>query len=297
MVEDPYKVLGVPRGASDDDVRRAYRKLVKENHPDVNPGNGAAAEEKIRAINAAFAIVGDDDKRRAFDQGQIDANGEQRRGYSRAGANGQRPGTPGAEDFGFGDIFSDLFGRGRPGGTPGSQATRGQDVRYTLEVDFLEAAVGSRKRVTLPEGGVLDLSVPEGVVDSQVLRLKGKGTPGLRGGDAGDAMVEIKVRPHPEFRRDGDDILLDLPITIDEAVLGARIEVSTISGRVQFALPKSTSSGRSFRIKGKGVNNTTTGIQGDQIVTIRIVLPERADESLSYFLTEWRKKNAYRVRS
>jgi DnaJ-class molecular chaperone len=298
MAEDPYKVLGVPRGASEDELRRAYRKLVKENHPDVNPGNSAAAEDKIRAINAAFAIVGDEDKRRQFDQGQIDANGEPRRGYQRAGtAGGQRPGQPGAEDFGFGDIFSDLFGRGRPGGAPGTQPLRGQDVRYTLEVDFLEAAVGSRKRVTLPEGGVLDLTVPEGVVDSQVLRLKAKGTPGLRGGEAGDAMVEIKVRAHPEFRREGDDILIELPITIDEAVLGARIEVPTISGRVQFALPKSTSSGRAFRIKGKGVNNSTTGIQGDQIVTIRIVLPERPDESLSYFLSEWRKKNSYKVRS
>jgi DnaJ-class molecular chaperone len=297
MAEDPYKVLGVLRSASDDDVRRAYRKLVKENHPDVNPDNSAAAEDKIRAINAAFGIVGDDDKRRQFDQGQIDANGEPRRGYQRAGAaGGARPGQPGAEDFGFGDIFSDLFGRGRPGGPAGPQPMRGQDVRYTLEVDFLEAAVGSRKRVTLPEGGVLDLTVPEGVVDSQVLRLKGKGTPGLRGGEAGDAMVEIKVRTHPDFRRENDDILIDLPVSIDEAVLGARIEVSTIAGRVQFALPKSTSSGRAFRIKGKGVNNTTTGVQGDQIVTVRIVLPERADESLAYFLSEWRKKNAYKVR-
>lgn len=294
MVEDPYKVLGVARGASDDDIRRAYRKLVKENHPDVNPANAAEAESKIRAINAAFAILGEDDKRRQFDAGLIDANGEPRRGYSRAGAHagGGRPGAPGAEDFGFGDIFSDLFGRGKPGPQP----MRGQDVRYTLEVDFLEAAVGSRKRVTLPEGGVLDLNVPEGVTDGQTLRLKGKGTPGLRGGDAGDALVEVKVRPHPEFRREGDDIYIELNVTIDEAVLGARIEVPTISGRVQLALPKGTSSGRAFRIKGKGVRNSTTGNQGDEIVTIKIILPERVDESLAYFLAEWRKKNAYKVR-
>jgi DnaJ-class molecular chaperone len=295
MVEDPYKVLGVPRAASDDDVRKAYRKLVKENHPDLNPANAAQAEDKIRAINAAFAILGEDDKRRQFDQGMIDANGEPRRGYSRAGAGAGgagRPGGPGAEDFGFGDIFSDLFGRGKPGPQP----MRGQDVRYTLEVDFLESAVGSRKRVTLPEGGVLDLAVPEGVTDGQTLRLKGKGTPGLRGGEAGDALVEIKVRSHPDYRREGDDIFVDLPVTIDEAVLGARIEVPTISGRVQLALPKGTSSGRAFRIKGKGVNNSTTGSQGDQIVTVKIILPERVDESLAYFLAEWRKKNAYKVR-
>jgi DnaJ-class molecular chaperone len=296
MADDPYKVLGVARGASEDDIRRAYRKLVKENHPDLNPADSAKAEERIRAINAAFGIVGEDDKRRQFDQGLIDANGEPRRGYSRAGANaggGPRPGGPGAEDFGFGDIFSDLFGRG---GKPGAQPMRGQDVRYTLEIDFLEAAVGSRKRVTLPEGGVLDLNVPEGVTDGQTLRLKAKGTPGLRGGEAGDALVEVKVRAHPEFRREADDIYVDLPVTIDEAVLGARIEVPTISGRVQLALPKGTSSGRAFRIKGKGVNNSTTGNQGDQIVTIKIILPERVDESLAYFLAEWRKKSGYKVR-
>ena len=169
-------------------------------------------------------------------------------------------------------------------------------MRYSLEVDFLEAAVGSRKRVTLPEGGVLDLVVPEGVSDGQTLRLKGKGLAGQRGGESGDALVEIKVRAHPEFRRDGDDILYNLPITIDEAVLGARIEVPTINGRVQLTLPKSTSSGRAFRIKGKGVNNANSGTQGDQIVTVQIMLPDRPDESLAYFLSEWRKKSAYRVR-
>ncbi len=292
MAEDPYKVLGVPRGASEDEIRRAYRKLAKENHPDLNPDKTAQAEEALKIINGAFAIIGDAEKKRQFDNGLIDADGEPRRAYSRAGAGAGRPSGPGGEDFGFSDIFTDLFGRGRPGPQP----VRGQDVRYSLEVDFLEAAVGSRKRVTLPEGGVLDLVVPEGVSDAQTLRLKGKGLAGQRGGENGDALVEIKVRAHPEFRRDGDDILYNLPITIDEAVLGARIEVPTIAGRVQLTLPKSTSSGRAFRIKGKGVNNANTGSQGDQIVTVQIVLPERPDESLAYFLSEWRKKSAYRVR-
>jgi DnaJ-class molecular chaperone len=292
MAEDPYKILGVPRGAGEDEIRRAYRKLAKEHHPDLNPDKTAQAEEALKIINGAFAIIGDADKKRQFDAGLIDADGEQRRAYNRAGAGAGRPGGPGGEDFGFSDIFTDLFGRGRPGPQP----VRGQDVRYSLEVDFLEAAVGSRKRVTLPEGGVLDLVVPEGVSDGQTLRLKGKGLGGQRGGENGDALVEIKVRTHPEFRRDGDDILYNLPITIDEAVLGARIEVATINGRVQLTLPKSTSSGRAFRIKGKGVNNANTGVQGDQIVTVQIVLPDRPDESLAYFLSEWRKKSAYRVR-
>lgn len=292
MAEDPYKVLGVQRGASEDDIRRAYRKLAKENHPDLNPHKKVQAEEALKAINGAFAILGDEDKRRQFDAGQIDADGEPRRAYSRAGAGAGRGGGHAGDDFGFGDIFSDLFGRGRPGG----QAIRGQDVRYSLEVDFLEAATGARKRVTLPEGGVLDLAVPEGVSDGQTLRLKGKGLAGMRGGDTGDALVEIKVRPHAEFRREGDDIHYTLPISIDEAVLGERIEVPTIHGRVQLALPKNTSSGRAFRIKGKGVNNVSSGAKGDQIVTVSIVLPERQDEALAYFLTEWRKKGAYKVR-
>jgi DnaJ-class molecular chaperone len=145
----------------------------------------------------------------------------------------------------------------------------------------------------MPEGGQLDLTVPEGVVDGQVLRLRGKGGPGIRGGEAGDALVEVRVRPHSLFRRSGDDIVLEVPITLDEAVLGARIEVPTASGRVALAIPKATSSGQSLRLKGKGVRNMATGTIGDQIVTVRIVLPQTIDASLAYFLAEWRKKNAY----
>ena len=166
-------------------------------------------------------------------------------------------------------------------------------MRYTLEIDFLEAATGAKKRVTMPDGGVLDLTVPEGVSDGQVLRLKGKGSPGARGSEAGDALVEIKVRPHPQFSRAGDDIALELPITIDEAVLGAKIEVPTVSGRVQLTIPKGTSSGRVFRLKGKGVHNTTTGSTGDQLVTVRIVLPETIDDKLAYFMSEWRQSHRY----
>jgi DnaJ-class molecular chaperone len=153
--------------------------------------------------------------------------------------------------------------------------------------------LGARKRVTMPEGGQLDLAVPEGVTDGQVLRLKGKGGPGLRGGEPGDALVEVRVRPHPRFKRVGDDVLLDVPITLDEAVLGGKIEVATAGGRVSLTIPKGTSSGRAFRLKGKGARNPATGNYGDQIVTVRIVLPEAVDDSLAYFLTEWRKKNEY----
>lgn len=294
MAEDPYKVLGLEKTASDDDVRRAFRQLAKQLHPDLHPGDNAAAE-RFKKVSAAYDILGDADKRKKYDRGEIDAAGEPRRGFERqyagAGQGGAR--TFNETDFGFGDIFSDLFGaRGQRG--PGAGfSLRGQDIRYTLDVDFLEAVGGAKKRVTLPEGGTLDLTVPEGVADGQVLRLKGKGAPGLRGGESGDALIEVRVRPHAQFKRQGDDILLEVPITIDEAVLGAKIEVPTISGRVALQVPKATSSGRVFRLKGKGVRNPGLGTAGDQLVTVRIVLPETIDDSLAYFLSEWRQKHGY----
>jgi DnaJ-class molecular chaperone len=300
MADDPYVVLGVPRSASDDDIRRAYRKLAKELHPDLNPANRAAAEERFKKVSAAYDIIGDSEKRKQFDRGEIDASGEPRRGFHRTYAGGGpyagRSGgaRPGGDDFSFGDIFSDLFGSMRGRGEPGSPfGVRGRDARYSLEVDFLEAAAGARKRVTLPDGDVLDITVPGGVSDGQVLRLRGKGSPGIRGAEPGDALVEIRVRPHPYFKRADDDILLEVPITLDEAVLGAKIEVPTITGRVQLTLPKATSSGRTFRLKGKGISNATTGRTGDQLVTVRIVLPETIDDKLAYFLSEWRQKNQY----
>jgi DnaJ-class molecular chaperone len=300
MADDPYSVLGVARAASDDDIRKAYLKLVKELHPDVNPSR--TAEERFKKVTAAHEILGDTEKRRQFDRGEIDAMGEPRR-YSRphaAGA-GRAPGGGGDfGDFGFGDVFSDIFGGfrgaagaagGRAGG--GSYAPRGRDVRYTLDVDFLEAVKGARKRVTLPEGGTLDLTVPEGVSDGQVLRLKGKGSAAPRGGEAGDALVEIRVKPHSQFKRQGLDVQLDLPITIDEAVLGAKVEVPTVDGRVQLTIPKGTSSGRIFRLKGKGVKNAATNTTGDQLVAVRIVLPDVIDDELGYMISEWRQRHKY----
>lgn len=294
MADDPYKTLGLARTASNDDVRRAYLKLVKELHPDVNPAKGA--EERFKKVSAAYDILGDADRRAKFDRGEIDANGEPRRhqqsrAHAGAGFGGARGGFTG---FDSEDIFSDIFGNFRSGGMRGDPGpVRGQDVRYTLDVDFLEAAQGAKKRVTLPGGGLLEINVPEGTTDAQVLRLKGKGQPSRRGGEAGDALIEIKVRPHDVFKRQSDDILLDLPLTIDEAVLGAKIEVPTISGRVQLTIPKGTSSGQVFRLRGKGVRNTTTGAIGDQLVTTRIVLPATIDDGLAYFLSEWRQKNSY----
>ncbi len=288
MADDPYAILGVSRSATDEDIRRAFRKLAKELHPDVNRGT----DERFKKVSSAYEILGDPEKRRAFDRGEIDARGEPRRDGFRHYARGARAGAgAGFEEFGFSDIFSDVFG-GRAGPRPGF-SVKGHDVRYTLDVDFLEAVKGATKRVTLPGGGTLDLNVPAGVGDGQVLRLKGKGARGLGAGEPGDALVEIRVRAHAQFKRADDDILLEIPITVDEAVLGAKVEVPTVSGRVQLTIPKGTSSGRVFRLKGKGIKSANRPAPGDQLVTVRIVLPDVIDDSLAYFFSEWRQKNRY----
>ncbi len=298
MADDPYAILGVPKGASEDDIRRAFRKLAKELHPDLNPKNGVSTEERFKKVSSAYQILGDPEKRKAFDRGEIDGRGEPRRDAYRHYQRGARAGAGAGgahEDYGFADIFSDIFGaaaRG-PGAARGGFSVRGNDVRYTLDVDFLEAVRGVTKRVTLPGGSALDLAVPAGVGDNQVLRLKGKGARGVGAGEAGDALVEIRVRPHAQFKRDGDDILLDIPITLDEAVLGAKVEVATVDSRVQLTIPKGTSSGRVFRLKGKGIKSGGKTEAGDQLVTVRIVLPDTIDDSLAYFFSEWRQKNKY----
>ena len=283
MAEDPYSVLGVPRTASDDDIRKAYRRLAKEFHPDVN--SGKQAEERFKKLSAANDILSDAAQRRKFDRGEIDGNGEPvhtprpQRSSARGAARG------GLDDFGFGDVFTDIFGD-RTGRTSG----RGGDVRYSLDIDFLEAVNGTKKRVTLPDGGVLDLAVPAGVQDGQVLRLKGKGSTGI---EPGDALVEVKVKPHALYKRNGDDIAFEVPISIDEAVLGGKIEVTTVAGRVQLTLPRGTNSGQVFRLKGKGVRNASNGVTGDSLVSVRIVMPPAIDDSLAYFFSEWRQKHKY----
>ncbi|OYW57014.1 MAG: molecular chaperone DnaJ [Hyphomicrobium sp. 32-62-53] len=296
MADDPYTVLGVARTATDDEIRRRYRTLVKELHPDVNPAK--SAEERFKKVTVAFDIVGDPVKRKAFDRGEIDAAGDPRRSA------GPRPGAGPGGGFGgarwnagqggfdsddpFGDIFAGFRGAGAQ-----ARARRGQDARYTIELDFTEAALGAVKRVTMPGGDTLDLNVPSGVVEGQMLRLKGKGQPGFNGGPAGDALVEIRIRAHATFKRTGDDVALDVPLTLDEAVLGSKIEIPTLTGRVHLTIPPGTSSGKVFRLKGKGIVNATAGLTGDQLVTVRIVLPEAIDSELSEFLRGWRERHSY----
>jgi len=297
MAENPYDVLGVSPKATDAAIRKAYRKLAKELHPDLNPGD-KKAEERFKHVSAAYAVVGDEETRARFDRGELDESGQKRpeqqfyKEYADRDGGFRYHTSAGYDDFvDLSDLFGGRFGGGRDSRSGFSM--RGPDLRYGLEVDFLEAVQGAKKRIMLPDGGALDLTVPAGFRDGQVLRLKGKGGPGLGEGPPGDALVEITVRPHPYFKREGDDITLQVPITIDEAILGAKIEVPTISGKVALKIPKGSSGGRVLRLKGKGVKGPGRSKKGDQLVELRIVVPEKIDPELEEAIKDWRAKNAY----
>jgi len=301
MADDPYSVLGVAKTASGADITKAYRKLAKKLHPDLNPGD-KAAEEKFKQITAAYEIVGDEEKRGRYDRGEIDAGGQERpqqryyREYAGGDEGARYRSTAGYEDIGaFSDLFGDLFGErgGARGGGAGGRRfpMRGQDAQYRLDVDFLDAVNGTKTRITLPDGGTLDVTIPPGVTDGQVLRLKGKGNPGMGEGGAGDALIEITVRPHAVFKREGDDILVEVPITLDEAVLGGKVEVATVTGRVFATVPPGSNTGQTLRLKGRGVKRGAAS--GDQLVRLSVVMPERLDDDLKAFAEKWRESHRY----
>ncbi|MGE0828025.1 MAG: DnaJ C-terminal domain-containing protein [Hyphomonadaceae bacterium] len=285
MSWDPYATLGVAKSASADDIRRAYRKLAKELHPDVRP-NDKQAEERFKRATAAFNLLSDPAARGKFDRGEIDADGNEQRAAFRTRTHQRAGAGAGPQDsaFDLGDIFSDLFGSG--GASRGFSRMRGRDLRYALEIEFVDSINGARKRIQLDEGRTIDVSIPPGVETGRILRLKSQGGPGVQGGPPGDALVELTVRPHPFFRREGQDIRMDLPISLTEATEGARVQAPTVSGPVAISIPANASSGMMLRLKGKGV-----GGQGDQIVRLLIMLPEGGDEELRSFVKKWGKKD------
>jgi DnaJ-class molecular chaperone len=313
-MRDPYEVLGVPRGASAAAIKSAYRKLAKKHHPDNNKNDPKAAA-RFSEINSANEIVGDEDKRKQFDRGEIDAEGKPRfQGFpgggdprGRAGAGGFETHTfrtGGAGPGGFEDILNSMFGgaaargaRQGAGGTfefdPGTIALD-LDLSVSMTVSLEEAVKGVEKRVRLPTGKELNVKIPAGVVAGQQIRLKGQGdtAPGHR---PGDLLITVNIAPHPFFKVDGSDLRLDLPITLYEAVLGGKIRVPTLGSAVELSIPKNTSSGRIFRLKGKGLPKSDGA--GDLFVTTRIMLPDGNDAELEALMQKWRDAHPYNPRS
>lgn len=281
MLSDPYAVLGVPRGASIEDLRQAYRKLAKELHPDARPGD-RASEERFKEVTAAFNFLSDPQRRRKFDRGEIDSDGKDKRRARRARPNGSAAGGAQRDN-----VFSGVFGDDGLG----RFKTKGEDVRYRLELDFIEAAAGGRKRVVMGDGKALDLVIPEGVRTGAVLRLRGQGRASKRSSSPGDAFVEIDVLEHSLFERRGDDIWLELPITLTEAIEGGKVKVPTLSGSVSLTVPKGSNSGQTLRLRGKGVRGENG--RGDQLVRLVVTLPERPDSSLQRFVSQWTPATDY----
>jgi DnaJ-class molecular chaperone len=286
---DPYAQLGVPKSSSAEDIRKAYRKLAKELHPDVRP-NDKAGEERFKRVTAAFNLLSDETQRARFDRGEIDADGNERPVFQPGAGFGGFAGTRTRGQRGdvFEDLFDGLFSRG--GGQRGFGPQRGEDVRYRMEVDFLDAVNGGRRRVTMSDGRSLDLAIPAGLTSGQTLRLKGQGLPGANGGPAGDALVEITVGPHAVFKREGDDIRMDLRISLVEAVEGGKAPVNTPSGMVALSIPPGSNSGDLLKLRGKGVQ--TRPNPGDLLVRLLIVLPRKDDEELKTFVKSWSGRKA-----
>jgi DnaJ-class molecular chaperone len=293
---DPYAALGVPKSSSAEDIRKAYRKLAKELHPDVRP-NDKAATERFKRVTAAFNLLTDEPLRGRFDRGEIDADGNERPqfqpgagfGGGFGGARARAGAGPGRGDV-FEDLFDGLFSRGGTAGGRSFGMQRGEDVRYRMEVDFLDAVNGGRRRVTMSDGRSLDLAIPAGLNSGQTLRLKGQGLPGAGGGPAGDALVEITVAQHPVFKRDGDDVRMDLRISLAEAVEGGRVPVTTPQGAVTLSVPPNSNSGDLLKLRGKGVQ--TRPNPGDLLVRLMIVLPRKEDPELKAFVKDWSGRKA-----
>jgi DnaJ-class molecular chaperone len=305
-VETPYEVLGVKPNASADEIRKAYRKLAKEFHPDLNPGK-PAAEARFKAVSAAHELLSDPEKRARYDRGEIDESGAERPRYSyrphAEGAQGWKYQPEGEADIGDLDDLFAMFGRG--GGAAGARggprggrsgegfSMPGPDRHYSLTIDFVRAATGGKERLGLSPSEWLDVTIPPGIEEGQILRLKGKGGPGFGGGPPGDALIEIHIAPHPFFRREGEDIHVELPVSLAEAVLGARVPVPTVTGPVTMTIPKGSDTGAQLRLRGKGIHRRRQGkeVTGDQYVTLKVVIGATDDPELAKFLEDWAEKH------
>lgn len=315
LARDPYQELGVPRSASADEIRKAFRKLAKQNHPDANPGN-KEAEERFKRVSAAFDILGDVDKRKKFDAGEIDADGrETARGFGGGqGPWGGQPGGPGweggyqrrsgpyqSESFegvDLGDILGEMFGGGRQGrggagGGFGGFSQRGADVRAKLEIDLLDAIRGGKRRIAFSDGRTIDVTIPKGAQEGQTLRLKGQGAPGRSG--PGDAFIELSIQPHPVFRREGEVLVMDVPVTVYDAVLGGKAEAPTPDGPVTLTIPKGANTGSRLRLKGRGLSDSK-GHRGDLFARLVVTLPDTVDSELEQIAETWRQKRPYTPR-
>lgn len=296
MSKDPYKILDVLKEASDQEIKSSYRKLAKKFHPDLNPNN-KEAETKFQEISSAYDLLQNKEKRAAYDRGEIDMEGNsqyQQQYYKdhAEGPQGYRYSSNNENEFDGDDIkdmFESMFG-GANRNTGSAFNQQNNDVFYSIEIDFLEAALGTKKRITMPDGKTLDINIPKGSKSGQKLRLKGKGHSSSAGNIAGDAYIEMHVKKHDFYKNKENDIYVDVPISINEAILGGKIQVPTIQGKVEVSVPKATSSGTKLRLKGKGIK------KGDQYINLIITMPEEIDKELEEFIKGWSLEHSHNPR-
>lgn len=302
-MKNPYQILGVSKNATEKEIQSAYRKLAKQYHPDLNPGN-QAAEEKFKEITGAQELLLNAEKRKRFDRGEINAAGDEQYptggGYQHfaEGQQGERysPFRHFGEEGDMGNIFSHFFQQHRPKQERPVFKAKGRDVNYDLRVDFLDAARGATTRLTLPNNEALDVKIPAGLTDGQTLRLKGKGMEGIAGGERGDAYIECHILPHPYFIRKDNNIHVTLPVALNEAMLGAKVPVPTIGGSVSLLIPAASNTGNTLRLKGKGIIDPKTKQYGDQYVTLSVYLPDTVDDELKECIKRWSSRHQYNPR-